>query len=169
MIAKEILVSFLEYNYWANEHVLQQVEQLTPDQLRDKTKISHGTAFDLVRHMLDTEWSWRLFARGEAGQKYLWEVEDIPDLPAIRLVWMAERVRMLDYVRSLSEAELERVADYGTAQGGQPHYSKVWQILLHVVNHSTHHRSELGRFLEDCGHPINEQDVDFTSFIERMG
>jgi uncharacterized damage-inducible protein DinB len=166
MIAKDILVSFLEYNYSANEHMLEQVEQLTPDQLHAVTKISHGTAFDLVRHMLDTEWSWRLFARGEAGQKYLWEVEQIPDLPAVRRFWVAERTRMLEYVSSLSEADLDRAVDYGTAQGGQPRYSKVWQILLHVVNHSTHHRSELSRYLEDCGHPVDERDLDFGSFVE---
>jgi uncharacterized damage-inducible protein DinB len=44
---------------------------------------------------------------------------------------------------------------------------KVWQILLHVVNHSTHHRSELIRYLEDYGHPIDEQYTDFGSFIAR--
>ena len=56
---------------------------------------------------------------------------------------------MLDYVRSLSEADLEQAVDYGTAQGGEPQYANVWQILLHVVNHSTHHRTELSRYLRN--------------------
>jgi uncharacterized damage-inducible protein DinB len=71
MNAKEILILFLEYNYWANEHILRYVEQLTSDQLHATARIRHGSAFDLVRHMLDTEWSWRLFASGGVGQKYL--------------------------------------------------------------------------------------------------
>ena len=167
MLAKDILVSFLEYNYQADAHLLQHIQRLTPEQLQAAAKISHGTAFDLVRHILDSEWSWRLFASGGAGQQYLWEVEDISDLGALQRFWSAERHRMLDYVRSLSEADLEQAVDYGTAQGGEPQHAKVWQILLHVVNHSTHHRTELSRYLKDCGHPIDEQDLDFGSFVAR--
>lgn len=169
MVAKDILLSFLEYNYQADEHILQHIEQLTSEQVHGKVTISHETAFDLVRHMADTEWSWQLFARGEAGQKYLWEVEDIPDLPALRRFWSVERVRMLAYVHLLSDADLEHAVDYGTAQGNQPHVAKVWQILLHVVNHSTHHRSELSRYLNASGHPIDEQSIDYMSFVDQTG
>jgi len=167
MLAKDILVSFLEYNYQADAHLLQHIQRLTPEQLQAAAKISHGTAFDLVRHILDSEWSRRLFASGGAGQQYLWEVEDISDLVALQRFWSAERQRMLDYVRSLSEADLEQAVDYGTAQGGEPQYANVWQILLHVVNHSTHHRTELSRYLNDCGHPIDEQDLDCGNFVAR--
>jgi uncharacterized damage-inducible protein DinB len=167
MIAKDMLLSFLEYNYQADMHVVEHLEQLTPQQLHTVTTLSHATAFDLVRHMLDTEWSWRLFASGGAGQQYVWDIEELPDLPALRRFWSAERDRMLMYVGSLSEADLERVVDYGTAQGGQPQYAKVWQILLHVVNHSTHHRNELSRLLQEAGYPVAEQDLDYVSFIAR--
>jgi uncharacterized damage-inducible protein DinB len=72
-------------------------------------------------------------------------------------------------VRSLSEADLAREVDYGTVQGGPPHFMQLWQILIHVVNHGTHHRSELSRMLEDSGHPIAQQDLDFASFATRRG
>ena len=165
MIAKDLLLSFLAYNYQADAHILAHLEQLTPQQLHTVGTISHGSAFALIRHMLDTEWSWRLFASGGAGQQYVWEVEDLPDLPALRRFWSTERDRMLTYVDYLSQADLERVVDYGTAQGGQPQHATVGHIFLHVVNHSTHHRSELSRLLEEAGYPIDEQDLDYLSFI----
>jgi uncharacterized damage-inducible protein DinB len=77
----------------------------------------------------------------------------------------AERERMLTYARSLSGADLERVIDFGTAQGGAPKRATVWQILLHIVNHSTHHRSELCRCLEAAGHPIDEAEIDYITFV----
>lgn len=169
MIAKDIILSFLEYNYQADEHIVQLVEQLTPQELHAVTAFSHGTAFDLVRHILDTAWSWRLFATGGAGQQFVWEVEELPDLPALRRFWSAERDRMLAYVGSLSEADLEQAVDFGTAQGGPPQHITVWQLLLHVVNHSTHHRSELSRLLEAAGHPTDEQTLDYVSFVARTG
>jgi uncharacterized damage-inducible protein DinB len=169
MLAKDILLPFLEYNHRANGHVLEKVKQLSVEQLHGATQMSHGNAFDLVRHMLDTEWSWRLFASGGAGQKYLWEVEDVPDIPAMERFWQAEHERLLEFARSLSDADLAREVDYGTAQGGPPHFMQLWQILIHVVNHGTHHRSELSRMLEDSGHPIAQQDLDFASFATRRG
>ena len=169
MVAKDILLTFLEYNHRANRSLLAQVKRLTPEQLRTVAPISHGSAFDLVRHMLDSEWSWRLFASGGAGQKYLWEVEDVPDIAAVERFWPAEHQRLLEYVRSLSDAGLQRDVDYGTSQGGQPHFMQVWQILIHVVNHGTHHRSEMSRFLEDSGHPVAQPDLDFASFATRRG
>jgi uncharacterized damage-inducible protein DinB len=167
MVAKEILASFLEYNYSANESTLLQLEQLSHEQLYARIKISHGCAFDLIRHMLDTEWSWRMFTQGNPGGKYLWEVEDIPNLPAIQRFWSSELEQVLGYLRSLEEEDLNKEIDYGSAQGGTPHYCKVWQILLHIVNHSTHHRSELNSYLDICGHPINEQELDYISFVEQ--
>jgi len=169
MLAKDILLQFLEYNPRADGHILAQVKQLSVEQLHGAAQMSHGNAFDLVRHMLDSEWSWRLFASGGAGQKYLWEVEDVPDMPAIERFWQAEHERLLEFVGSLSDADLNRDVDYGTAQGGQPHFMQLWQILIHVVNHGTHHRSELSRMLEDSGHPIAQQDLDFASFATRRG
>jgi uncharacterized damage-inducible protein DinB len=169
MTSKEMLLAFLEYNFSADERICQKVAQLAPEQLHTLAAISHGTAFNLVRHILDTEWSWRLFAAGEGGQKYLWEVEDIPDLPAIQRFWSEEKARMLAFAGSLSEADLGRSVDYGTAQGGQPRFLSVWKILLHVVNHGTHHRSELSRYLEQCGYPVEEQDLDFGSFVGGNG
>jgi uncharacterized damage-inducible protein DinB len=164
MLARDTLVSFLEYNYHADQQILHLLERLTAEQLHAQASISHATPFDLARHMLDAEWSWRLFALGGPGQQYLWEVEDVPDLPALLRFLPAERDRMLTYVRSLSDSDLGRVVDFGTAQGGAPKHATVWQILLHIVNHSTHHRSELSRCLEAAGHPIDEAEIDYMTF-----
>jgi uncharacterized damage-inducible protein DinB len=160
-----LLQGLLQYNYWANEQVLYQLEQLTPEQLHAPGEMSHGTPFDLVRHILDTEWSWRMFASGGNGTRYLWEVEDLSGLAAIWRLLPQERSRWLEFLSAQSEAGLDSEVDYGSAQGGNPNVARVWQILAHVVTHSTHHRSELCRYLHDCGHPLN--DIDFLTYVAR--
>jgi uncharacterized damage-inducible protein DinB len=156
MDAKTILLAFLQYNHWANQNILRHVEQLSHPQLHATAKISYETTFDLLRHILDTEWGWRLIAAGQPAQSFLWEVEDLSDLPAIGRACSAEHTRLLDFVHALSPAGLQR----------QPNNSlTVWQILIHIANHSTHHRSELSRYLEACGHPIPEDELDFGTFI----
>jgi uncharacterized damage-inducible protein DinB len=67
MLARDTLVSFLEYTYHADQQILSRLEQLTAEQLQAPSSISHVTPFDLARHMLDAAWSWRLFASGGPG------------------------------------------------------------------------------------------------------
>ena len=35
---------------------------------------------------------------------------------------------------------------------GNPHTQPLWQIILHVVNHGTHHRGQVSGFLRTLGH-----------------
>jgi uncharacterized damage-inducible protein DinB len=35
---------------------------------------------------------------------------------------------------------------------GNPWRQSVWQIVLHVVNHATHHRGQVSGFLRSMGH-----------------
>lgn len=167
MLSQSLLRTFLAYNAHANAEILRTFAALSPAQAQATEKMSHGTALELIRHMADTEWSWRLFASGGAGQAYLWEVEDISDLEKLTQVWMAEAQRVPAYVDTLSEDAVAETIDVGTAQGGAPRYVQRWQIFLHLVNHSTHHRSELSHYLEACGQPVAERDLGFLNFVVR--
>jgi len=35
---------------------------------------------------------------------------------------------------------------------GDPHMNPVWEIVLHVVNHGSHHRGQVSGFLRALGH-----------------
>lgn len=159
MLTKALLRAFLEYNYQADAKILDAFAALTPEQAQKETGISHGNALDLIRHMADTEWSWRLYADGGTGGKYLWEAEDISDLTKLAAFWAAERERMRAYLDSLSEATLAEIVELSPTLSVPR-----WQILLHLVNHSTHHRSELGQYLTECGHPVSEEEMNFIGF-----
>jgi uncharacterized damage-inducible protein DinB len=167
MLAKSILISLLNYNYEANEQVLRQVEALTGDALNADANISYGSVFELVRHMADTEWSWRRIARGEPAQQLLWEVEDLSDVPALRRFLAEEQTRAVAYVEGLSEDELDRSVSLGSNQDDEPSAARVWQILVHLLNHSTHHRAELSRQLAEVGHPVGENDIDYLGYAVR--
>ncbi|MCB9150609.1 MAG: DinB family protein [Caldilineaceae bacterium] len=159
MLTKTLLHTFLDYNYQANAKILAAFAALTPKQMQQETAISHGNALELLRHMADTEWSWRLYTGEGTGGKYLWDVEDISDLTKLAAFWVRERERMLTYLDALSEDALAEVAELS------PTFRVPrWQIFLHLVNHSTHHRSELSQYLTQCGSTVTEGEIEFIRF-----
>lgn len=151
MTINDILELFT-YNDWATQRILACVEQLAPEQLTAPANLDHNSAFQTLLHMVDVEWSWRLMAQKIPATALLWEVEDLPDLPSIRAFWHTEQAVRLAYVQALDEQALNAEVEYGSAQGHAPQSAKRWHILTHLVNHGTQHRTELARYLTDCGH-----------------
>ncbi len=153
------ILDLLHYHDWANAKMLTAVEQLSLEQLIAPTNLDHGSVFQTLLHMVDVEWSWRLMAQQLPATQFLWEVKDLPDLAAIQQVWQSEQLQRLDYVQQLADQSLNAEVDFGTAQGRPVTSAKLWHILAHIVTHSTQHRTELARYLTDCGHSPGEMGL----------
>lgn len=149
------MASVVRFHGWANERIMDTAAHLTDDELRRAGGLDHGTAFQTLRHLVDVDWSWREFCAGnDVGETYVWDQVPLEDLASIRAFSAEEDVRLLEYVASLDEAALaESVA--GTGGFSRPR----WLILAHTVNHGTQHRSELARYLTECGHSPGELDL----------
>ena len=105
----DLLVRWVQYNNWANAKLVETAEQLDAITLMSG-RLSKGSAFETLRHVLDVEWSWRMFCIGsDTGDALIWDVEPLDDLPSVKARWRQEGEDMLRYVQSLSEDELEEV------------------------------------------------------------
>lgn len=153
------ILQLLAYNERTNARILAGLAQLTDAQLRAPANLDHGSAWQTLLHLVDVEWSWRLMAQQLPATQLVWEVEALPDLAAIQAFWQAEQTRLRTYVQQMDEATLNGEVDHGSAQGRPPQLAKMWYILLHIFNHSTQHRTELARYLTDCGHSPGELDL----------
>src|SRR5262245_45901685 len=63
------------YNWWANSRILIKATYLTPEQLNAPNQTSHGSAYQLLLHTLDSEWGWRIICQEGVKSPFLWEVE----------------------------------------------------------------------------------------------
>jgi uncharacterized damage-inducible protein DinB len=152
----DTLLLLVRFHAWANDRILATAAQLSDEELRAAAALDHGSAFQTLRHLVDVDWSWRELCTGnDIGQTYVWDHGfTLDDLPAIHAFCLDEDGRLRTYVESLDETGLnESLAlsdDFSRPR---------WMIITHVVNHGTQHRSELARYLTDCGHSPGELDL----------
>ena len=150
------MLAFVRFHAWANDRILTKAAGLSDDEFRATGEFDHGSAFQTLRHICDVDWSWREFCTGNnVGDTYVWDRGfALDDLPAIHAFCLEEDKRLRSYVGSLDDAALSEPlqmrADYAPPR---------WLILAHVVNHGTQHRSELARYLTECGHSPGDLDL----------
>lgn len=151
------LLDLLRYHEWANSRILATIAQVAPEALTAPAALDHGTAWQTLLHLVDVEWSWRLIAQGEPTPAMLWEIETLTDLPQLTTFWHGEQATLRAYIQSLDTAALQAIVEFGAAEA--PQQAKRGQILLHLLNHSTQHRTELARYLTDRGHSPGDLDL----------
>ena len=72
---------------------------------------------------------------------------------------------MRSYVASLSDEQINGTMVYKSTNGA-PYEEPLWQLLLHVVNHGTQHRSEAAALLTDLGH--SPGNIDLIVYIREQ-
>ena len=150
------LLALVRFHAWANDRILTTAAGLKDEEFRRTANLDHGSAFQTFRHLVDVDWSWREFCTGnDVGASYVWDHGfALDDLPALHAFCLEEDARLRSYVESLDEAALTE-SPAPSADFAEPR----WLVVAHVVNHGTQHRSELARYLTECGHSPGELDL----------
>lgn len=161
MKATEI-VTMIDYNRWANHRLLRKVKLLQKDQLFLSAQIGPKSIFEALLHILDAEYFWRLAVQTGLGPADRLTVKQLPDLEALMGYWEQEAAELSAYGSRLKDKDLGAQFEYrwGTAK---PRQWIRWQCLLHIVNHGTQHRGEIGLVLGQLGH--SPGSLDFVIFM----
>ena len=150
------------YDEWATAKIFEAARALTVEQLDATGNIPHGSIRATLLHLLDVHrgylswWDGSLTAQ-EAYARTL-EPADYPDLAAIRGLWQEIIAQTRAFTRSLTD---EGVARYYSSEApdGSEFGFPLWQMMAHIINHSTQHRSEIAIMLTDAGCSPGELDM----------
>lgn len=138
-----------EYNRWANQRVLDAVARLTPEQFNQDLRNSFPSIRDTVVHMMGADWIWLARWKGVSptGQPGTW---DLSSFDTIRAQWQQTERQQTTFINALSDGALRSWLDYRTLKG-EPFSNPLWQLLRHLVNHSTYHRGQIITMLRQLG------------------
>jgi uncharacterized damage-inducible protein DinB len=148
----ELIKTFIEYHLDMTRRVWDSIDQINDGQFLADDAYSRGSIRNLMVHLANTDSNWL------AGLKNIPEeqdaprrkYEDYPDRASVRTLWDATAKEVADYVEILTEMDLNK----NPIEISNPR----WQVLLHMINHGTDHRSTVLQRLHEFGAPTFDQD-----------
>jgi uncharacterized damage-inducible protein DinB len=147
----DLLLTFLEYSEAMNRKVWESIKTLTDQQFLERSGYSHGSIRDTMVHLAVVEQRWLRGLKEEPNARsYTVEIANFPTPKSAFEFWDETSWALLEYARGLNDTDL-----MATPVGM---YGPRWQVLLHLVNHATDHRSQVLRALTDFGAPTFDQD-----------
>ena len=145
-----------EYNRWVNRRFLDATSGLTEEEFNRDLKSSFQSVQATLEHILEAEWIWLERWRGVSPT-------DVPPWDtsthaALRAQWQIIEQDQQAYLGSLTDEHLRSVIAYRSF-ASQPYAQPLWQLMRHVVNHSTYHRGQVATMLRQLGHPVPVSDL----------
>jgi uncharacterized damage-inducible protein DinB len=162
-LGKELLINDVSYSGWANRRLLDGCSTLTADELGRDLRISHTSIIETLRHICDGEKVWLdcLTTTAELGSWRLPQGQ-APELSLdnIQQQWPGLWERYRRWLENVSENSLGVEIIVQLPGDIEPRFSR-WQILRHVLEHSTFHRGQIVGMIRALGHQppaINRMD-----------
>jgi uncharacterized damage-inducible protein DinB len=147
MQVDEVRILFA-YDRWATRRVLDVLDGLDPAVwTRPNVVDKRGLGAILVHH-LGASQRWR-HGFQETGQSPEPEIAPLPSIDELRKAWEVEWEAVDAWLPTLTDTFVAYVHE------GVP----VWQMLVHVINHGTQHRSEAASLLSAEGRSPGELDL----------
>jgi uncharacterized damage-inducible protein DinB len=129
------------YNRWANVRILDAATNLSNEDFMRDLKNSYPSIRDTLAHVMSAEWAWLERCRGSSPKQML-PSSSFPTVSALRERWDEIHRGLLELLNSITGETLNTIISYVNFQGETWKYP-LWQILYHVVNHSTYHRGQI--------------------------
>src|SRR5574341_1547720 len=166
MLRKEDVGRLLDYTVWANRRVMRAAATLTTDQFRRDLDSSHGGVRGTLTHIMGGEWIWLERFKGVSPRQGIDEGE-FPDVIALRARWKTIEKHRESWFETLKESALAQVVRY-TNMKGQALEGPLWQLVQHVVNHSTYHRGQVTTLLRLLGARPVSTDLLYFDLEQRQ-
>ena len=147
---KSYLIRLLDYEQWANQAVINALENIVDPPQR---------AVELMGHILSAQQVWLSRVTGEVSSVAVWE-----NIPIASMAETSDRsfARLKRFLETETDESLSRVISYKTS-AGQPFSNPLIDILMHMSHHAAYHRGQVVQLIR----PLLDQapQTDFILWV----
>lgn len=153
-------IAFLfAFDRWSSAKVLDAAVGIDEATWSSPNSIGERGLGGILVHHLGASQRWR-HGLTETGETPRPEREPLPTIEELRSAWESEWEAYRAWATAIDPAWLDRTDE------GIP----FWQMLAHVINHGTQHRSEAAALLTAVGHSPGDLDmIDYAEQLARSG
>jgi uncharacterized damage-inducible protein DinB len=145
-MAVAMIRELYDYHRWANRRLFDLAVGLGDAVTRDMgSHWSFPTLKGMFAHIYGADDVWLTRWKGSSPGRLLGDA-DFPTVADLRARWDALEALQRAFVDGLGEADLVRPVVYKNTSG-QEFRVALGPLLQHVVNHATHHRSEVATMI----------------------
>jgi uncharacterized damage-inducible protein DinB len=155
-VSAGVLREHLSYTAWASQQLVRAVEHLPHDQLLHDFHTADGGILGTLVHVFGADRVWLGRVLGEVPSKFLSESDY--NLHVLQIDWPLLYEKWQEWAATLADDNVDQEIAYRDMKGN-PHVSTAWEIVLHLVNHGTHHRGQVSGFLRALGHTPPQLDL----------
>jgi uncharacterized damage-inducible protein DinB len=136
------------FNRWANQCFFEALSQLPAEQYGRDMHSSHGGIHGTLAHIVGAEKGWlsRWQGKPETGTAAISQMHALAEL---RAFWENLCDAMSQFLTTLDDRKLQETLST-TARTGS-YTSSYWQMIQHVVDHSSYHRGQIVTMLRQLG------------------
>ncbi len=157
----EIIRTLYAYNDWANRQLLGTATLVAAIDYKRDFGQSWGSIHDTFTHLLSSDMLWFNRWKGHSPLAAP-NTDQFSSLGLLRSRWESLMDERRAYISGLTADDLASEIRYRETKG-TPQSEALWQLLMHVVNHGTDHRSHLAIMMTELGH--QPPALDFVYYL----
>lgn len=143
------LRTHMHYSTWASQRLANRASTLPEADLTRDFQTADKTIIGTLAHVFAADRIWLARIQGAPITRFIDDSDR--QLSVLRNDWPPLLAQWDALLGAETDVSVSRVIDY-KGLNGNPFQTPLWQIVLHVVNHGTHHRGQVSGFLRALGH-----------------
>jgi uncharacterized damage-inducible protein DinB len=148
-VPADVLRLHLDYSRWASARLIEAASTLTREELVRDFATADKSVLGTMVHIFGADRVWLGRVRGAGpGTR---PGPEFNDLAVLDPAWRGVLDEWLAWASAMADSDFEPDLSYHDLKGNAWR-TPLWQVVLHLVNHATHHRGQAAGFLRSMGH-----------------